>query len=75
MGSTKIEENFNCITELLKFKDEISNVGSYIGEYYYLLGRAYAKSGDYENALKSLQQARKGVIVDTKVRITIIEII
>lgn len=75
MGSTKNEHNINCVEALLRFKDEISNVGSNVGEYYYLLGRAYAKNGENKKAMQSLQHARKDIIVDTKVIIIIIEIV
>ncbi|VVC24639.1 Tetratricopeptide-like helical domain [Cinara cedri] len=67
-GITKSERNFDCIKELLKYEQEIENVGSYPGEYYYLLGRAYAKQGDNQKAIECLAKARLGPIVCQKTR-------
>lgn len=67
IGNTDDVTHFDCITELEKFRDEIYDVGSYKGEYYYLLSRAYEKLGKNLKALESLKEARKGHVLDAKV--------
>lgn len=67
MGNTTNEKKFNCVHELLKFEDDITHVGSFNGEFYYLLGRAYAKKKEYDKAMEALNKARRDVVVDEKV--------
>lgn len=66
-GIKKSEKKFDCIQELIKYECEIENVGSYPGEYFYLLGRAYAKQNENQKALECLVKARQGPIVCQKV--------
>lgn len=67
LGNTKELQNFDCIKELEQFKNDIYNVGSYKGEFHYLLSRAYAKQGQNLKALENLKEARKGHVLDAKV--------
>ncbi|VVC24638.1 Tetratricopeptide-like helical domain [Cinara cedri] len=67
-GINNSDQKFDCITELLKYENEIEIVGSYPGEYYYLLGRAYAKQKNNQKALECLVKARQGPIVCQKTR-------
>lgn len=46
IGSTTKERKFDCITELLDYESEIYHVGSFDGEYYYLLSRAFEKQNN-----------------------------
>lgn len=70
IGDTRKEEQVDCVGQLLPFKDKIDTVGTYTGEYFYLLGRAYRNKKDTANALKYLWYAIKGVVFDNKVNIT-----
>uniref|UniRef100_A0A2S2P5L5 Uncharacterized protein n=1 Tax=Schizaphis graminum TaxID=13262 RepID=A0A2S2P5L5_SCHGA len=68
MGGTKKDKTYNCVTELKVFEKDIKEIGSYPGEYHYLLAKAYGHQGDDESALKHLRIARKAEVVDTKTR-------
>lgn len=67
IGDTKKERNFDCITELLFFEHQIYSVGSFDGEYYYLLARAYKKQHNNVKAIEYLKRAIKGPAIDLKV--------
>jgi len=67
MGGTKKNKAFNCVTELKPFEKHLKEVGSYTGEYHYLLAKAYAHQNDDLSALKHLRIALKAHVLDTKV--------
>lgn len=67
MGGTKTEIGFDCITELEKYQNDLYEVGSFPGEYHYLLSRAYESKGDVDKALDHAFAARKGHVIDQKV--------
>ncbi|XP_060834148.1 uncharacterized protein LOC132917427 isoform X2 [Rhopalosiphum padi] len=68
MGGTNKDKTYNCVTDLKVFEKDIKEIGSYPGEYHYLLAKAYESQGDDESALKHLRIARKAEVVDTKTR-------
>jgi len=67
VGGTRKDKDYNCVTELKPFEKHIKEVGSYPGEYYYLLARAYAHQGNKVEALENLRIARDAEVVDQKV--------
>lgn len=67
MGGTKKDKTFNCVTELKPFEKHLKEVGSYTGEYHYLLAKAYAHQDDDVSALKHLRIALEARVLDTKV--------
>lgn len=66
-GGTKKDKNYDCVKELLQFQNIIDEVGSSNGEYYYLLGKAYAHKGNLSSALSCLENARESKVFDQKV--------
>lgn len=67
MGGTKKNKAFNCVTELKPFEKHLKEVGSYTGEYHYLLAKAYAHQDDDLSALEHLRIALEAHVLDTKV--------
>ncbi|XP_050057559.1 uncharacterized protein LOC114124271 isoform X2 [Aphis gossypii] len=68
MGGTKKNKAFNCVTELKPFEKHLKEVGSYTGEYHYLLAKAYAHQDDDLSALEHLRIALEAHVLDTKTR-------
>lgn len=63
-------QEFDCRKELLGIKDYLSEIMSYKGEYYYLLGKTYEKVNVYNEALAQYMIGRSEPVVDLKVFIT-----
>ncbi|XP_025195458.1 uncharacterized protein LOC112594720 [Melanaphis sacchari] len=64
-GSNKIKD---CATKLKKFESKIKQVGSFPGEYHYLLARAYSHQKKYKEAFEHLKEARTSKVLDSKTR-------
>lgn len=60
-------KELDCKKELLELKDSVSEVGSFTGEYYYLLGKSLEKNNLYNDALEQYMIGRDGPVVDLKV--------
>ncbi|VVC24640.1 Hypothetical protein CINCED_3A010195 [Cinara cedri] len=65
-----VVENYNCKQELLAIKGGVKDLGTYEGEYYYLLAKALVNEGFYNEAIVALINARNGPVVDAKTRHT-----
>lgn len=60
-------KKFDCKKELLELKDSISEIGSYEGEYYYLLGKSFENEILYNDAIEQYIIGRNAPVVDLKV--------
>jgi len=60
----------NCVDKLLPFVENFSKLGSFEGEYHYLLGKSYEKQNNAIMALKHYHEVRNGIVYDTKVRLS-----
>ncbi|XP_022183484.1 uncharacterized protein LOC111043016 [Myzus persicae] len=67
MGSSK---NYDCATELLPFENDLTEIGSYSGEFHYLVARAYGHQKNYKLAVDHLRKARQTPVFDSKTRET-----
>ncbi|XP_026804612.1 uncharacterized protein LOC113548122 [Rhopalosiphum maidis] len=65
-GSAK--KGLDCVAELKPFEHHIKEIGSFPGEFHYLLARAYSQQGNNEETIKHLLIARKADVVDSKTR-------
>ncbi|XP_060838580.1 uncharacterized protein LOC132920309 isoform X2 [Rhopalosiphum padi] len=65
-GSAK--KGLDCVAELKPFENHIKEIGSFTGEFHYLLARAYSHQGNNEETMKHLLIARKADVVDSKTR-------